>query len=672
MLSDSSTPPIAWNPGERAALGPLARLTPSEWAEQHRILTREQSARPGPLRHANAPYLVGICNLCAMSGVEEIWIEKAAQVGVSEAIRNVIGWWAECEPDPVLLVLPDEKKGREVIGDRLVPLFTTTPILRRLHTGIKRDLKLSEIRLANGFVLRLGFSGSASALATHPARRVINDEVDKFQPFSGRESDPLSLARQRTKTFGSQRLIVNLSTPTTTDAMIHAGREAAPIQLRYYVPCPHCDHWQTLRFDQLKWSPADQGEGREDHAARIGDSRGAWYECEHCAGRIEQRDKPKTVRRGRWAVEAAVEQLGRLEPETRSGSVITAGWPVGNVVGLQINERPCLWVSWWETAAAFLLAQGDVGRLMDFRNGRMGEPELNQLFHAKPSVFAEKCAVEYRPGVVPAWGQRLLGTVDVQLDHVYVVIRAWGYAHQSRRVWHGKLPLPAGVESGWEELHHTLFNSQFPREGARPGGPEAQRREGEEAEAVGVDLVVIDAKYRTDEVYRFALRDPVRIRAAGGTYKPQAQYVTARRHDYRPMGQKHKPPVRVWLHIMDTPRLKDWLAGALASTITRPDSQGEMIAEDLWQLNSHCDDEYNKQMGSEHKVPGPRGAGARREVWVPVTSGAANHYWDCEYMQRAAAFLARVELLPSEKPPRRQGAKKTSHRGRRGRRGSRG
>ena len=40
-------------------------------------------------------------------------------------------------------------------------------------------------------------------------------------------------------------------------------------------------------------------------------------------------------------------------------------------------------------------------------------------------------------------------------------------------------------------------------------------------------------------------------------------------------------------------------------------------------------------MASEHKVINPQ---TKRQEWKPKTSGAANHFWDCEVYQCAAAW----------------------------------
>lgn len=59
------SPMNRWLTTERAAWRPAERLSPSTWAEQHRVLSRTQSARPGRRSNAQAPYLTDLMDLCA-------------------------------------------------------------------------------------------------------------------------------------------------------------------------------------------------------------------------------------------------------------------------------------------------------------------------------------------------------------------------------------------------------------------------------------------------------------------------------------------------------------------------------------------------------------------------------------------------------------------------------
>jgi hypothetical protein len=241
--SGAAAEPISqaiWSPEEIAAFEPPEEICPSAWAEKYRELTRRQSSRPGQWHNANQPTLAGIMDLCARRSVRELWIKKSAQVGVSEAIRNFIAWVAHLNPEPVMLVLPNEKKGREIVRKRIIPLFEDTDVLKRLSTGAKRDKKLESITLNNGFELALAWSGSPAAMASDPFCFVVLDEVDKYESQT-KQADPVGEARVRIRTYSDRGGKVILpSTPSTEDGPVAVGYDGCQIKLFYFVPCPHC------------------------------------------------------------------------------------------------------------------------------------------------------------------------------------------------------------------------------------------------------------------------------------------------------------------------------------------------------------------------------------------------------------------------------------------------
>ena len=73
------------------AIEPHPPMTPSEWAARYRILTRQDSARPGPWRNSATPYIIAIMAAGATPGVVGIGALKSSQAGISEAFRNAIG-----------------------------------------------------------------------------------------------------------------------------------------------------------------------------------------------------------------------------------------------------------------------------------------------------------------------------------------------------------------------------------------------------------------------------------------------------------------------------------------------------------------------------------------------------------------------------------------------------
>jgi len=66
-----------------------------------------------------------------------------------------------------------------------------------------------------------------------------------------------------------------------------------------------------------------------------------------------------------------------------------------------------------------------------------------------------------------------------------------------------------------------------------------------------------------------------------------------------------------------------------------------------WMPHDAVLEDYCLQMASEHKIVDAKNG---RLVWTTVTTGAANHWWDCEVLQCAGADMAGVPAM-AEAPP---------------------
>lgn len=617
MIENWSVAPLigdTWQPGELGNWSWPLSIAPSVWAERFRKLEPGKSNFPGPWRNATAPYLAGYMDLFDRPDVEEINVMKAGQLGISDATRNVIARWGHLAPEPTLIVLPDEKKAKKIFRKDIIPIFRKTPVLRELLTGRKHDETQLTIYLRNGFILSAGWSGSPSTLTGDPQCYVMNDEVDKFSEWSGRESDPVSLAYTRTSTFGGRRKIANISTPTTRLGMIFSLWDKSPAKLYFFVPCPSCETWQRLVFDRVRWRKPKY---EDQHLAAndiVGDRDSTWYECEKCSCKWTDADRFRAIQRGRWAADSA----GLSDASPMLPAVI--GSPK---VGIHLSVLYATWKPLREVAARFIQAQGEPTKMMNFRNEWLGEVFEQQVIKTSTSQFSEKCRETIEPGLVPIWASIVLATVDVQKDRFYWVVRAWGPHFRSRRLAHGQA-------NTFDELRERCLDPQWESEtpDTRP--------------AMECKFLGIDTGFRTDEVYRFVLEDPIRRKPMKGDPRPLGLTPHAKRHTYRDPARRHDPKV-AYLNFFDANTFKDWLAGQIAAQVD---------GEDVWELNAHDDADYNRQMAAEHKVVVREGRKRAAERWVKRSDGAQNHYFDCEVMQAALARIARVDLLSIAGTPR--------------------
>ncbi len=626
-----------WTPSERAAWTPPEDISPSQWAERYRVLPGDQSPRPGPWRNANAPYLSFLMDVTARPGIAQINIVKAAQGGISEAARKILGYYAHLDPEPAGLALPSRDKGRKIVNNRLIPMLHATEPLRKLMTAKSTDVQSEQIKLANGWLLHLMWSGSATAMASDPMRFVINDEVDKFLEWTGREADPVSLTRKRLRAFGDRGLQINISTPTTRYGKIWRLYETSSFRLAYFVPCPHCGYYQRLDFDSLKWNKGDFESRRElaDHLEHTGD---VWYQCADCGKPITPAQRPAMVRAGRWR-SADDAPLVDSDGEPHVDAEDIEAWPRGTRLGLHIPAFYFLWQSWEGIAAEFLLAVDDAAKLYDFKTETEGLPFESQIDTTAQSQFEHKSqTATIAEGILPEWTRVLLATVDTQHDHFYAVVRAWGIGMRSHRVWHGQL-------ESFADLDRVLLANAWPWETDRPPAQ--------------VGLLYIDTggtrqeedvASRTMQVYTWALRNRARVRPIKGWPRPQPgvflkpgrahieQGPPARRGKrQRPVAQN----LRLWL--VDTHHFGD----ELADLVNRPPD--EETGVEVWTLNTHNDADYNKHLSNVIKIP-ERHGNTIRERWVPKSPAARIDYWDCEVYQIAAAYLAQVHLLTDIEP----------------------
>jgi phage terminase large subunit GpA-like protein len=213
-----------------------------------------------------------------------------------------------------MILMPDQKAAEDFKAERIDPLVSSTPSVRRHLTARAWDDTKHRIRFDTMSVFFV-WAGSKTGTKSRPIRRLICEEPDEYPPFSSTGGDPLSKAEKRLTTYrdkGRAKILLG-GTPTTRMGNTWKRWEMCSVRFHYWVPCPHCNGYQLLQWKQVKWPGAETGEDRARHAERVRSVGLAYYECEHCKGRIDDHHKPRMMRRGTWASEdQAVTNDGRV------------------------------------------------------------------------------------------------------------------------------------------------------------------------------------------------------------------------------------------------------------------------------------------------------------------------------------------------------------------------
>jgi phage terminase large subunit GpA-like protein len=440
----------------RAYASPPPRLTVSEWADTKRMLSREYAAEPGQWRTSRAPYQRGIMDAFSDFAIEKVVVMSSAQVGKSEILFNVIGYFVDEDPSPILKVRPTTDDAEQWSKTRLAPTIRDTPVLRERFRDPKSRNSGNTLLIKEfpGGHLTIVGANAPTGLASKAVRVVLCDEVDRFPVSAGTEGDPVAIAEKRTTTFWNRKIGL-FSTPTIKGASrIHTAFEEGD-QRYFEVPCAACGFFQRLVWAQLRWEP--------DRPAS------AVYECVSCKTRIREREKLRMLQRGRW----------------RATAVAT-----GPIASFHLNALYSAWARWPELVREFLSSQADLQRLQAFTNtvwGEVWEDKGGGLDPEKLETRKEEYDVE-----VPAGVAMLTMGVDVQADRLEYLVRGWGAGEESWLVDHdvilGDPEIRRGMpHSPWDQLDQVRR-----QDWTTPSG-----------KPMRIAATCVDSGYQTDAVYDY-------------------------------------------------------------------------------------------------------------------------------------------------------------------------
>lgn len=605
-----------WTEAERQAWQLPTELTVSGWADENRVLDAKSSSEPGPWRTSRTPYLRGIMDAFSDYEVEEIDIQKPAQSGGTEGIQNMIGYSISCDPGPSLLVMPRDDDCDYAAENRLKPMIRNSPDLAGHVTERLWDLNKKEFNLDN-MTLYFAGSNSPAGLAAKPIRFLYLDEVNKYPPFSGKEANPVDLAKKRTITFWDRKIVM-ASTPTTAEGLITQSYKRSNMQT-YYVPCPACRRYQVLVFSQLK-IPKTLRE-----PDRIRQSEGqVYYECEHCGGRIEENQKSDMVAAGVWVpkgqgVDVNGQLVGKPDRDKRHS-------------GFQFNALINPWLKWTEIMALWFEANTEegiaIGKLLDFKNAILGEAFEETGRKVKSSELV-KLRGGYSKGTVPAGCLALVASADYHksklkgLVTIVYEVRGFGYGMKNRVI-------KSGVVTSFDDLDREVLLSPFPWEDGTPK---------EKKPWLAPTVEFVDSGYEPDDVYEYCRQYPGWAIPTKGEDGPRMKPLTPSDLESateRRLNQRQRRRYRgMQLLIVDTHYFKN----QVTSWVTpRLDEEGKIIAEALTLFYNEIPQYYLKEFGNEQLVKVRDTKGNVKWVWQPVSKGAATHSLDTAVLCAAAAY----------------------------------
>ena len=577
----------------REAWRPPDRRPPWAWCEDH-ITSIPYSPVPGRFRSDNSPWMREPMEALVDPRIRLVSIIAAIQSGKTSVGELGVSYIIANLPGPTLWLDQTDDDAKDQSESRLQKLFDECPPVRALYPANRHKKRLTTVHFANGMTLWVLGAHNKTNLQRRSIRWLIGDETWRWP------QGHMAEAEARVTAFGWLGKCLFMSQGGEEDDDTHRKHETTDMRV-WTFECPHCHQRQPFKWEQVEWSKDARDEHGEWDFQKVRDSTA--LRCASCNHYFEDSDRTRRE----------LNKTGRY--------VVTNPNAPSENAGFQWNALCAM--SWGRLAELYLRAKaaarkGDVTLIQQFYQKRLGLAWREYLEDYKleivPGGYLKGEGWEMIAGVdasgrtmpVPydpekAVTRLVIMTVDVQMDHFWVLVRAWAADGSSRLVWDEKV-------FTWTDLEAV-----------------------QERFAIHPNLVFVDAGYNAYDVYRECGKRKW-IAMAGDKRTSFVHKVKGGRSVLRFYSPKRKVAIGKGtscdLYYWSNLNVKD----ALARLRRNQDPDNGPV----WEVPEDIDDEYLAQMESEQRIK-KNG----RWIWQRIGS-RHNHLFDCESMQVAAAFMLKL------------------------------
>ncbi|MEB9893292.1 phage terminase large subunit family protein [Bacillus cereus] len=420
-------------------VAPPAAIGVDEWADEHRILSPEASAEPGPWNTDRAPYQREPMRAISDPNVESVVLMWGAQLGKTDIQLNTIGYFTGHDPSPIMVIQPDLMVARDFSNDRLTPMYRDSPQLSTLVVKDKsRDSRNTILyKSFPGGRINIAGANSPASLASKPIRVVIGDEVDRFPVSAGKEGDPVSLVTARTETFYNKKLIW-VSTPTVKDvSKIEALYKDSTME-ELHLPCPSCGELQILEWNRIKY----EYDKETSQCIRVE------HVCKYCGAlHAEHEWKKDYAKNAVW--------IAQKKHATRRGFKLSSLYATINVTWKKIVNK------WYEAN------RGGPELLKTFFNTVLAETWEEKGEQLDEDVLYNRREMYHAD--IPDGVKILTAAVDTQDDRFEVEVQGWGAGHENWRIQYHVIYGDLKQKQVWADLDKFLkrtwediYGNRFP------------------------------------------------------------------------------------------------------------------------------------------------------------------------------------------------------------------
>lgn len=289
-----------------------------------------------------------------------------------------------------------------------------------------------------GFIM-FSWSGSPKTMRGRSAPFIVCDETDGYDRTQ--EGHPVGLLWQRAATFGDQRLLLEISTPTIKGTSWIESAYLEGDQRRFHVPCPHCGVPQALDWRGVQWDKDADGQSLPETARYVCQAYDAETGEVTCGKPWSDGQRIAAIRQGQWVAKR----------------------PFRGHASYHLSELYSCFREMRDIVQSFLEKKA-ANDLQTFVNVSLAETWEERGEATDPTGLMARAERFAAP--VPAGGLVLTAGIDMQEDRLEVETVAWGLGEESWSVSYDVLWGDVLHGDVWEALDDHLASTWLHQSGA--------------------------------------------------------------------------------------------------------------------------------------------------------------------------------------------------------------
>lgn len=421
-------------------LRPPPDMLPSDWAEAN-IRIPEGNAVPGRLRLTNAPYQREPMDMLVNPDCYRVSLMWGAQVGKTMLALCVQAYSTAMAPRSQMMMQPSQDDLRTWLETKWNPLAEECEAVSKCIAKPRgRDgVNNQKMKSYPGGFMMFAWSGSPKTMRGRSAPLIVCDEVDGYERTS--EGHPVGLLWQRSATFGDQRFLLEISTPTIKGESYIEKSFAMGDQRHFHVECPHCHVHDKLDWENVTWD--GKRDTDEETTAALAEQKPetAHYFCPHCGCQWDEGHRIAAIRGGHWVA---------LKPFDGHASYHL------NELYSTFRKVPAIVRDYLDK-----LATDDLQTFTNVSLARTWEEQGDKVDPDSLMGRREEYAAE-----VPMGGLYLTAGIDAQMDRLECEVVAWGEGEQSWSIGYHVLWGDTQHTDVWEDLEDLLASTYQHESGA--------------------------------------------------------------------------------------------------------------------------------------------------------------------------------------------------------------